>query len=163
MIIHLFPLFFLLGVCDDIGKCSLIYFSSPKFKPLFLEGIKGIGVRQAYQVVEDKVNQEISKLDNVKIQEDTMHFGMFIAGTMNDLAVRSGEYDDIGGLIQFAILNKEEIIMPSLNWTKDPTGKTDTWHRATARSDEITTYQEKYKLGPDFINPKSFRLYSISD
>lgn len=161
--IKVFPLYFLLGVCDNIGKCSLIYFSSPKFIPLFLEGIKGIGVRQAYQAVEDTVNQEINKLDNVKIQEDVTHFGMFIAGTMNDLVVRSGEYNEIGGFIQFAILDKKEIKMPSLSWTKDPTGATDKWHRATARPDEITTYQEKYKLGPDFVNPKSFRLFSISD
>lgn len=88
---------------------------------------------------------------------------MFLAGTVNDLAIRSGEYNGIGGLIQLAILNKEEIIIPSLHYTKDPTGKTDTWHRATARPYEITTYQEKYKLGPDFISPRSFKLHTISD
>jgi len=161
--VKIFPLYFLLGVCDNIGKCSLIYFGSPKFAPIFLEGIKGIGIIEACKSVENEIYKKINQIDNVKNQEDVMHFGMFIAGTMNDLAMRSEKYSGIGGFIQVAILNRKEIIQPSLSWTTDPTGKTDTWHRATARSQEITTYQRKYNLGPDFIHINSYRLYSISD
>ena len=158
-----FPLYFLLGVRDNLGKCSLIYFSSPKFAPIFLEGVKGIGIRQACKVVEENINQEIHKLDNVNIQEDSIHFGMLIAGTMYNLAVRSGEYNEIGGFMQFAILDRKGITLPSLSWTEDPTGKTDIWHRATAQSNELTTYQTKYNLGPDYVHVNSFKLYSISD
>ena len=158
-----FDLFILLGVCDNVGISRLIYFSSPNFKPIFLEGIKCIGIEEACKEVEDRINQDLCKPGNVKLQEDPEHFGMYVAGVMNDLIVRIGKYNGIGGLIQLAILTKDEVIQPSLYYTKDPTGKTDIWHKATALPNEVTTYQDEYKLGPDYINPKSFKLYSISD
>jgi len=53
--------------------------------------------------------------------------------------------------------------MPEMSWTTDGTGAKDTRHRTTPRPDEITTYQEKYKLDPSFNSANQFKLYSISD
>ena len=173
-----FPLWFLIGVCDKAGNANLMSFSSPKFNPIFVEGICGIGVRKAYKDFEKTLNDEIEKV--VKEEFDTRSkfpalqklqapinanaetIGMLIAGVMHQQIIGNAGYYTIGGPIQFAIIDREGINMPGLRWTKDPTNDGGPWLRATAEPGEITTYQDKYKLGPDFINISSFGLYQIN-
>lgn len=176
---RIFPLFFLIGTCDKASKANLIYFSSPRFKPIFIEGMYGIGIREAYKELESALNKRID--EDVKKEFDTRsrfpilqslgapvqtkaeHAGMLIVAAMQEVVLKEAKYKTIGSPIQFAIVDKDGVSMPSISWTTDGTGATDTWHRATAQSDEITTYQEKYKLGPAFTSANVFKLYSISD
>lgn len=174
------PLFFLIGTCDKSSKANLIYFSSPKFKPIFIEGLYGIGVREAYQELEIALNQRIDeavkeeietrsrypilkRMPELPVQTQAEHAGMFIVAAMQEVILKDAKYETIGSPIQFAIVNKDGVTMPELSWTKDGTGATDTWHRTTPRADEITTYQEKYKLGPGFTSVSAFKLFTISD
>ena len=170
-----FPLYFLIGVCDKAGRASLIYLSSPKFKPLYLEGMHGIGEREALRDLENAVNQEIDK--GVKEEFDlrfrypvedaphrldekyAMKVAMWIGIAMREQVIDSTAYPTVGGPLQIAIIEKTGITTPEVRWTKD----VDDWHSATAQSDETTTYQDKYKLGPAFISSSSFGLYRISD
>ena len=175
---RVFPLYFLVGVCDKAGNASLMSFTSPKFNPVFIEGIYGVGVREAYKDFENAINEEVDKAVKEEFASrsrypflQTMHMpvknsveiiGMLIAGIMQTEVVDISEHSTIGGPIQYAILTKEGIQTSELSWTKDPTGATDSWHRATPLPGEITTYQDKYKLGLAFIDSKSFGLYCIS-
>jgi hypothetical protein len=175
----IFPLLFLIGTCDKLSKANLIYFSSPKFKPIFIEGMYGLGVREAYQELEiavsKRINEDVEKeLDTRKrypilqslrapVQTRAEHAGMLIVAAMQEVTLKEIKYPTIGSPIQFAIVDKDGVKTPEISWTTDGTGATDTWHRTTARSDEITTYQEKYKLGPSFISANQFKAYSISD
>lgn len=175
----IFPLFFLIGICDKSSRASLIYFSSPKFKPVFIEGMYGIGVREACHELESAVNKRINEdvekefdtrkrypiLQSLGVQVQTRaeHAGMLIVAAMQEVILKETKYPTIGSPIQFAIVDKDGVKMPEMSWTTDGTGVTDTWHRTTPRPDEITTYQEKYKLGPSFNSSNQFKLYSISD
>jgi len=176
-----FPqLYFLIGVCDKFGNASLMSFTSPKFDPIFIEGMYGVGVKEAHKEFENVINAEIDKrvneefnflyshhailqtMPNVPIQNDAQHVGMLIAIIMKERVADASLHATIGGPIQYAIITKEGIKTPEMRWTADPIGATDMWHRATASPDEITTYQDKYKLGPAFSNSSSFGLYCIS-
>jgi hypothetical protein len=175
----IFPLFFLIGTCDKLSRASLIYFSSPRFKPVFIEGMYGIGVREAYQELESAVNKRINEdvqkeFDTrkrypvlhglgVPVQIRAEHAGMLIVTAMQEVVFKEAKYPTIGSPIQFAIVDKDGVRMPEVAWTTDGTGETDTWHRTTPQPSEITTYQEKYKLGPSFTSANQFKLYSISD
>lgn len=173
-----FPLYFLIGVCDKAGNASLMSFSSPKFSPLFIEGIYGVGVKEAYKEYEGVINGEIEKIVKEEfdirsrwpvlqtmrapVQNDAEHVGMLIAAIMQTRVIDADKHSTIGGPIQYAIITQEGIKTPQLSWTTDGTGATDTWHRVSPLSGEITTYQEKYKLGPAFIDSSLFGLYCIS-
>ena len=173
-----FPLWFLIGVCDKVGNASLMSFSSPKFIPIFIEGIYGIGVRKAYLDFEKTLNDEIERVVKaefsersrfpalqtlqVSIKDNSETIGMLIAGVMHQQVIGNAGYSTIGGPIQFAIIDREGINMPELRWTKNPTNDGDPWLRATAEPGEITTYQDRYKLGPAFMDSSSFGLYHIS-
>ncbi len=175
-----FPLFFLIGTCDKSSKANLMYFCSPKFSPIFIEGMHGIGVRAAYKDLETAVNQRISeavekefatrsrypilqRLPGLQVQTQAEHAGMLVVATMQEVVLKEAKYETIGSPIQFAIMDKDGVRMPGISWTEDPTGARDTWHEATAQPDEITTYQERYKLGPAFTSASAFRLYPMSD
>jgi hypothetical protein len=177
---RLFPLFFLIGTCDKTSKANLIYFRSPKFSPIFIEGMYGIGLREAYKDLETVVNQQVDKavkeefdtrsrfpipqlLPSLPVQTQAEHAGMLIVAAMQGTIFKGTKYETIGSPMQFAMVDKDGVRMPEAAWTTDGTGATDTWHRETARPDEITTYQEKYKLGPAFTSANGFKLYSISD
>lgn len=175
----IFPLMFLIGTCDESNNTSLIYLSSPKFKPIFIEGMYGIGVREAFQdldeVVSKRITEEVEKEFDIRkrypilqklgaqVQTRAEHVGMFIVAAMQEVILKEGQYPTIGSPIQFAIVNKDGVRMPEISWTTDGTGKTDTWHRTTSRPEEITTYQKKYKLGPSFTSVNNYKLYSISE
>jgi len=175
-----FPLWFLIGVCDKAGSASLMSFTSPKFSPAFIEGIYGVGIKEAWKVFENAINEEIDKavkeefdvrsrypvlqtMPNLPVKNDAQHVGMLVAAIMKERIINSPNQSTIGGLLQYAIITKEGIQMPELSSTKDPTGATDIWHKTTASPNEITTYQDKYKLGPAFIASSSFGLYCISE
>lgn len=157
------PLFFLMGVYLKTGQANLVYFESPAFKPVFLEGVQGIGEMAAVDEVKETVNRHIDELIEGNIKDHTMKLGMLLAGVMNEQAILNPKYSTIGGPIQFAIVDKDGIKTSELSWTKDPTGATDTWHRATARSGELTTFQKRHNLSPNFINIKAFGLHTIVD
>jgi hypothetical protein len=177
--IRLFQLFFLIGTCDKNGVANLIYFSSPKFKPIFIEGMYGIGVREAYQeldiIVNKKIQEDVEKEFELRrkyplmqtleaqVQIKPEHAGLTIVAALQDIISKEPKYKTIGSPIQFIMVDKDGVKMLQASWTKDGTGATDTWHRTTALPEEITTYQEKYKLGPSFTNTNTFKLYSISD
>ena len=93
----LYPLYILVGVCDSSGQASLIYFSSQSnFKPVFLEGVYGVGIREAYASFEERFKKEIeSEVDkelktryrypavrDMPIQEDAEHVGMLLAAML---------------------------------------------------------------------------------
>jgi hypothetical protein len=175
-----FSLFFLIGTCDKSSKANLMFFCSPKFSPIFIEGMHGIGVREAYRDLEAAVNQRIDaavekefdtrsrypilqRLPGLQVQTLADHAGMLIVAAMQEVILKAAKYETIGSPIQFAIVDRDGVKMPRVSWTKDPTGATDTWHRTTAQPDEITTYQERYKLGPPFTSTSAFKLYLISD
>lgn len=173
------PLYFLIGVCDKAGNASLMSFASPKFHPVFIEGIYGVGVKEAYKEYENVVNKEIESivkeefdlrsrwpaLQKVQapVQNNAEKVGMLIAAIMQTRVIDTTKHSTIGGPIQFAIITKEGIKTPELSWTTNGTGATDTWHRVTPTTGEITTYQDKYKLGPGFADSSSFGLYCISN
>lgn len=172
-----FPLWFLIGVCDKVGNASLMSFSSPKFNPIFIEGIYGVGVREAYIDFEKALNDEVKRVVKeefderskfpalltlqVPVKNNAETIGMVIAAIMQTRVVDVAEYSTIGGAVQYVTITRDGIKASGISWTKDPTGATDTWHKITPSLGEMTTYQEKYKLGPDFINIGSFGLYQI--
>lgn len=176
---RVFPTWFLIGVCDKNGNASLMVFSSPKFKPIFIEGIYGIGVREAYKDFEKTLNEEIERVVDeefntrakypaiqslqVPVQNNAEKVGMMTAAIMQTHIISIQKHETIGGPVQYAIITKGGISAPGISCTKDGTGATDTWHKVTPLPGEITVYQDKYKLGPDFINPSSFGLYCISE
>lgn len=175
----MFPVYFLVGVCDKAGNASLMSFAPSKFAPVFIGGMYGIGVREAYKDFEPVINREIERrvkeefdlrarypilqtMPDLPIQNHAEQVGMLVAATMQTQVIGASQYSTIGGPIQYAIITKEGIGAPELSWTKDPTGITDTWHKTTASPSEITTYQDKYKLGPAFVHSSAFALYCIS-
>jgi len=157
------PLIFLMGVYLKTEQANLIYFESPAFKPVFLEGVQGIGEMVAVNEVIEKVNRHINELIEGNIGDHTTKLGILIASIVNDQAILNPKYSTIAGPIQFAIVGKDGITTGELSWTKDPTGATDIWHRATARKGELTTFQRRHNLSPNFINIKAFGLHTIID
>lgn len=157
------PLFFLMGAYLKNGQANLIYFESPAFKPVFLEGIQGIGEMVAVDEVKETVNRHIDELIGGNIKDHKMDLGMLLASVVNKQAILNPKYSTISGPLQFAIVGKDGIETSELSWTEDPTGATDIWHRATARSGELTTFQKRHKLSPNFINIKAFGLHTIVD
>jgi hypothetical protein len=88
---------------------------------------------------------------------------MLLASAFNDKAVRNENHETVGGPIQYVVVSRMGVHPGELSYTTSPTGATDTWHRVTARNDEITTLQEKYNLSPNFIDIKNFGLHSYCD
>lgn len=160
-----FRLLFLMGKYLRSGETKLIYFESPKFEHVFVNGIKGIGDGLAFNEVFEAVGPQINNLSRYtgKTEADTMEMAMLLAGVLNDKAIRNTKYETVGGPIQFVVIDRAGVHTSELSWTTDPTGTRDTWHRATARSDEITTYREKWNLSPNFIDIENFGLHSYCD
>jgi hypothetical protein len=157
------PLFFLMGVYLKTGQANLIYFESPAFKPVFLKGVQGIGEMVAVDEVKEIAYQHMDELIEGNVKDHAMKLGMWLAGIVHEQAILNPKYSTVAGPIQFAIVDKDGIQASELSWTKDPTGAKDTWHRATARSGELTTFQKRHKLSPNFINIKAFGLHTIVD
>lgn len=174
-----YDLHILIGICSKDGVANLIYFTSPEFEPRFLEGMHGIGDMRAYTDLQRRVNEEIEKgvseelamydehpefrCLHVPTSNNAMHVGMTIAGVMHDQVITDPIYRTVGGPMQFAILDARGITGHTLSFTKDPTGASDTWHKATAQPSELTTFQAKYGLRRVFSNTRSFGLYSFSN
>jgi hypothetical protein len=178
---NLFDLFIMIGVCDRIGVASLMYFSSPSFKPIYVEGIYGIGVREAFvnlkveieKELDLKINEEFElrakisrELNNMSppsvTQNNLIHVAMAITAVMHNEIIVKGADASIGGPLQLALIDSKGVSMPTISWTKDPTETTDAWHQATPKPSEITTYQDKYKLGPSFISSSSFGVHNLN-
>lgn len=160
-----FRLLFLMGKYLKSGKVKLIYFESPDFKCVFVNGIKGIGDELAYKEVFKIISP---KIDDVSMytgdtQKDTMKVAMLFSDVMYNIVIKNVEYGKVGGPIQFVIIDKSGVNTAELSWTTDGTGKSDVWHRITARSDEITTYKKRAHLKPNFIDVESFGLHSYCD
>jgi vacuolar-type H+-ATPase subunit F/Vma7 len=100
-----FPLFFLIGTCDKSSKANLMYFCSPKFSPIFIEGMHGIGVREANKDLEAAVSQRIDaavekefasrsrypileRLPGLQVQTQAEHAGMLIAAAMQEVILK---------------------------------------------------------------------------
>jgi len=158
-------LMLLMGKYLRSGETRLVYFESPKFEHVFVEGIKGIGDELAFRELFKKVGPQIDDLSIYmgKTQDDTMKIAMLLAGVLNDEIIPNIRYKTVGGPIQFVIVARGGVHTSELSWTRDPRGITDTWHLATARDDELTTYRKRRKLSPNFIDLEALCFCSYCD
>jgi hypothetical protein len=158
-------LLLLMGKYLRSGETKLIYFKSPKFEHVFITGIKGIGDGLAFNGVFKAVGPQIDDLSiyTGNTEKDTSTIAMLLAGAMNDKAIRSANHETVGGPVQYVVIDRSGVHTSELSWTTDPTGAGDTWHRVTARVDEITTYRDKYGLSLNFVDIKNFGLHSYCD
>ncbi len=77
-------LMFLMGKYLKSGETRLVYFESPKFEHIFVEGIKGIGDESAFHELFKKVGPQINDLSMYtgKTEADTMKIAMLLAGVL---------------------------------------------------------------------------------
>ena len=151
----------LLGKYLRSGDVKLYYFESPNFIPVQITGIKGIGNKQAFN---DVITAVGTTLNNISIytgtEKDYMTISSHFIDAMRRLAIENFNYNDIGGPIQYRILDSNGISVPQISYTIDPTGETDDWHRTTARINEVTTFKKRWNLAPNYLNRRNFGLFS---
>jgi len=142
----------------------LVYLESPNFRPINITGVKGIGNKEAFNDVIKEVEPKINDPSlYTGTEKDYFTVAMYFVDAMRRLAVQNADYKDIGGPIQCRILDCNGITTPSISFTSDPTGKTDEWHHATVKSGEITTFRKRWNLKVNYLNSRSFGLYSYCD
>lgn len=151
---------FLLGKYLRTGEVKLFFLESPEFVYQEIQGIKGIGNQNAWNDVINKVAPVINDVSMYSLGEkDYMTIAVHFMSAMHEL----GQYKDIGGPIQYRILDSKGVSTSSISFTSDPTGKTDDWHQVTAGADDITTFKKRWNLNPDYLTRKAFGLYSHCD
>ncbi len=151
---------FLMGKYLRTGEVKLIFLESPEFIPQEIQGIKGIGNSNAWNDVINEVAPIVNDVSKYSLDEkDYMTIAIYFMNAMTRLV----EYKDIGGPIQYRILDAKGVSAPELSFTSDPTGKTDDWHRVTAKIDEVGTFKKRWNLDPSYLSRETFGLYSHCD
>jgi hypothetical protein len=154
----------LLGKYLKSGDTKLIYLESPSFLPIDTQGIKGIGNNEAFMDVKKEVETTLNDVSIYTCKEkDYYTIAFHLIDAMRRLAIIKVDYNDIGGPIQCRILDCNGVSVPTISFTSDPTGKTDIWHRTTAKATEVTTYKKRQNLGPNYLNSDTFGLHSCCD
>ena len=154
----------LLGKYLKSGDVKLIYLESPAFVPQEKQGIKGIGNIDAFDSVMKDISSRVNDLSIYEGKEtDYFTIAVYFMDAMLRLALQDVRYDDIGGPIQYMILDCKGVSTNEISFTSDPTGKKDEWHRVTARADEITTFRKRWDLNPNYLNSDSFNVHSYCD
>lgn len=141
---------FLLGECRGDGTARLYLLESPNFEHKHVTGIEGIGVMEAYEKVKKIVAPKLSAMSYTGTEADYTTIAGIVDDAIRTLAIEDSNFKTIGGLRQCWVLDRRGITELSLRYTKDPTGKTDEWHRATAKRNELKTYKDKHNLRPDY-------------
>ncbi len=143
---------FLMGKYLKTGETKLILLESPNFKHKYIAGIEGIGEKDAYEEVKKVVAPKLDDISNFDgTEKDYFTIAVIIADAMRTLAIKNSRFQTVGGPIQYWVLDRRGITEDQLYYTEDPTGKTDQWHRATAKRSELKTLKDKYNLGPDYL------------
>lgn len=157
-------LLLLIGSYLRKGGTKLVYLESPNFSPKFVKGVIGIGNTEAYNDVIGEVEPKINDL-SIYTGTEKNHFSMavYLIDAIRRLAIQNFSYKDIGGPVQCRILDCNGINTPSISFTSAPTGKTDEWHHATAKRNEITTFHKRWNLPPNYLSSRSFGLWSYCD
>ena len=96
-------------------------------------------------------------------EKDYFNIAVYFMDAMRRLVLKNTKYNDIGGPIQYMILDHKGPRSFELSFTSDPTGKKDKWHRTTARTHEITTYRGRWDLDPKYLDRNSFDVHSYCD
>jgi len=143
---------------------KLVYLESPNFRPIEITGVQGIGNKDAFNAVIEEVEPKINDLSiYTGTEKDYFTIATYFVDAMRRLAIQNASYNDIGGPIQCRILDCNGNSTPLISFTSDPTGKTDEWHRATATSDEVTTFLKRWNLEAKYLSGRYFGLCSYSD
>jgi len=154
------PVLFLLGKYLRTGEVKLFFLKSPDFVHQEIQGIKGIGNNNAWNDVINKVAPVINDVSKYSLSEkDYMTIAVHFMSAMYGLV----EYKDVGGPIQYRILDSNGVSTSEVSFTSDPTGKTDDWHQVTAGANDITTLKKRWNLNPDYLTEKAFGLHSHCD
>jgi len=154
----------LLGKYLKSGDTKLIYLESPDFVPVDIEGIKGIGNNDAFNDVIKEVGTIINDISIYEgTEKDYFTVAVYFIDAMCRLALHETSYNDIGGPIQYRILDHKGVSTSQISYTSDPTGKTGDWHRTTAETNEVTTYRKRWNLDPNYLHSRSFGLQSYCD
>lgn len=151
---------FLLGKYLRGGETKLFYLESPKFVPQEIQGVKGIGNTAAW---DDVIKKVAPAIDDLSLYSQSEKDYMTIAVNFMDAMGRLPEYKDIGGPLQYMILDEKGVSTSTISSTLDPSGKTDEWHQVTPEANEITTFKKRWDLNPDYLTRKNFRLHSHCD
>lgn len=174
---RVYPLYILVGICNVVGEASLIYFSSESnFKPVFITGVYGVGIREAYASFEEKFMKEIESEVNkelktrhrypvvryMPIQQDAEHVGILLAAMLEDV-IKTATYKTIGGKMQYGIATKDGFQMWELLIATDPTNEGSGWTRVTASPEEITTFRKRFNLSATYQNIDKFGIFQICD
>lgn len=176
---RVYPLYILVGVCNVVGEASLIYFSSESnFKPVFITGVYGVGIREAYASFEEKFMKEIESEVNkelktryrypvvryMPIQQDAEHVGILLAAKLEGvIETETFKSKGIGGKVQYGIVTKDGFQMRELSKTTDPTNEGPGWTRITASPEEITTFRKKFNLSANYQNINKFGIFQMCD
>jgi len=143
---------------------KLVCLESPNFRPMEITGVQGIGNKDAFNAVIEEVEPKINDLSiYTGTEKDYFTIATYFIDAMRRLAIQNASYNDIGGPIQCRILDCNGSSAPLISFTSDPTGKTDEWHRATATSDEVTTFLKRWNLEAKYLSGRYFRLCSYCD
>ena len=143
-----------------------------------IDGMHGIGIPEASEECKKEINKEIDyAVDNeIKTRIDTPspvitlpegsvvttidRAASLVFSAMENAILEPQKYQGVGGLMQCRIVNASGVYV--VEGFTSQSGQTDTWKKLTANTSELTTYHEKYKLGPSFISTSEFKLHQIS-
>ena len=92
---------------------------------------------------------DISKYNGT--EKDYFTIAAIVADAMRVLVIEKEHFKTVAGLMQYWVLDRRGIHEQDLSYTHDPTGKTDQWHRVTAKRDELTTLKDRLNLGPNYL------------
>lgn len=145
-------LYFLMGLHMQTGGTVLLQMESPDFKARYIRGIAGIGDRAAYEEVKKIVVPKLNNISNFnRTEKHYFTIACNVADAMRVLAIENSRFKTVGGLIQCWVLDRKGIHEHSLCYTEGPKGKRGHWHRATVKRDELTTFRDRFNLGPDYL------------